>query len=491
MELNHLKNADRVLNPASVTLLFSAFLFVVALSGCKVPQVATTRAMPPVPETFGDNANTDTVNVATLNWRTYFADSTLNGLIDEALTNNLDLLTAYQRIEMARAGVRASEGLLRPTVAAGGTTALRRFGLYTMDGAGNATTDITEGRTVPVNLPDLFIGLQSSWEVDIWKKLRNQQQSAISRYLASVEGKNWVITNLVADVSAAYYELLALDNELDIVRQTIHIQQNAFEVVKIQRQAGASNELAVEQFEAQLLNAQNLEIELLQAITEAENLLNTLLGRFPQPILRDKSRFNSTIPTQIGAGVPSDMLKNRPDIRAAELELMATKTDVQVARAAFYPSLILTGSLGFQAFSPKFLLSTPQSIAYSLIGNLAGPIINRKGIEAQFNGAQAAQVEALYNYQKTVMNAYVEVNNQLSNLANLRRMFDLKTRETALLTRSISTSDKLYRTGRATYLEVLFAQQNALQGKLDLISTQKRQNQAIINLYRTLGGGWK
>ena len=125
-----------------------------------------------------------------------------------------------------------------------------------------------------------------------------------------------------------------------------------------------------------------------------------------------------------------------------------------------------------------------------MIGNLAGPIINRKGIEAQFSGAQGAQIEALYNYQKVVLNACVEINNQLNNLTNLQRMFELKNRETALLTRCISTSDKLYRTGRATYLEVLFAQQNALQGKLALINTQKRQNQALILLYRALGGGW-
>lgn len=472
-----------------IIISLSNLLLIAVLSSCKVPQIATQPAMPPVPETFG-TLPSDTTNIATLDWRTFFADSTLNGLIAEALANNLDLLTAYQRIEMARAGVRASEGLLRPTVVAGGTTALRKFGLYTMDGAGNATTDITEGRTVPVNLPDLFIGMQSSWEVDIWKKLRSQQQSALSRYLASVEGKNWVITNLIADVSVAYYQLLALDNELDIIRQTIQIQQDALAIVKVQRQAAASNELAVEQFEAQLLNTQNLEVELTQSITEVENFLNTLLGRFPRPIVRDKGQFSRAIPAQIGTGIPSDLLRNRPDIRAAELELMATKTDVQAARAAFYPSLLLTGSLGFQAFSPKFLLSTPQSIAYSLIGNLAGPIINRKGIEAQFSGAQAAQIEALYNYQKVVLNACVEINNQLNNLTNLQRMFELKNRETALLTRSISTSDKLYRTGRATYLEVLFAQQNALQGKLALINTQKRQNQALILLYRALGGGW-
>jgi outer membrane protein, multidrug efflux system len=392
---------------------------------------------------------------------------------------------------MARANVRATEGLLRPTVLGGGAASLRKFGLYTMDGAGNATTDITESKLVPVNLPDLFVGLTASWEVDIWKKLRTQREAALARYLASVEAKNWITTNLVADVSVAYYDLLSLDNELDIVRQTIRLQEEAFKIVNLQKQAAAANELAVEQFEAQLLNSQNLEVAILQAITENENFINLLLGRFPQPIVRDKARLSRPVTSQVQAGIPPDLLKNRPDIRAAELELVATKADLMAARAAFYPSLNLTGTLGFQAFSPKFLFSTPQSLVYSLAGNLTAPLINRSAIEARFNGAQAVQIEALYNYQKTILNGYVEVNNQMANLQNLSRMYDLKTREAAVLSRSVETSNKLYRTGRATYLEVLFAQQNALQARLALVNTQKQQHQATIHLYRALGGGWR
>jgi outer membrane protein TolC len=189
--------------------------------------------------------------------------------------------------------------------------------------------------------------------------------------------------------------------------------------------------------------------------------------------------------------VPSGLLKNRPDIRQAEYELLAAKADVEVARTAFYPSLNITGALGFQAFNPKFLFSTPQSLVYSLAGNLTAPLINRAAIEAQFSGSQAVQIEALYNYQKAILIGFTEVSNQLANLRSLERMYDLKTRETAVLSRSIETSNKLYRTGRATYLEVLLAQQNALQAKLALVNTQKRQNQAAILIYKTLGGGWR
>lgn len=459
------------------------------IAGCKVPPMTTQREFEPLPTTF--ESRTDTANSAQIQWRDYFQDSTLIALIETALVNNFDALTAIQRIEMARSNVRATEGLLRPTVWGGGSTALRRFGLYTMDGAGNATTDIVEGKAVPTHLPDFFVGLTASWEVDIWKKLRTQREAALARYLASVEAKNWITTNLVAGVANAYYDLLALDNEREIVRQTIGLQEEALKIVKVQKQAGAANELAVEQFEAQLLNSQHTEVAIVQAITETENVIHGLLGRFPQPIIRDKTQLSRAVATQIQTGMPSELLKNRPDIRAAELELMATKADLLAARAAFFPSLSLTGMLGLQAFNPKFLVTTPQSLAYSVVGNLAGPIINRSAIVAQFNGAQAVQIEALYNYQKTILDGYIEVNNQLANLRNLAQMFDLKNREAMLLTRSIETSSKLYRTGRASYLEVLFAQQNALQAKLVLINTQKQQQQTTVNLYRALGGGWK
>ena len=309
--------------------------------------------------------------------------------------------------------------------------------------------------------------------------------------MGSVEGKNWTVTNLITEISTAYYELLALDNELEIIRETINLQQNALDIVTLQKQAAAANELAVKQFEAQLLNSKVLEIEVLQKITETENNINFLLGGFPQPINRDKSVFNQSIPLQTKVGIPSDLLKNRPDVRQAEFDLMASKANVKSARAAFYPSLNITGALGFQAFNTAFLFSSPQSVAYSLLGNLTAPLINRSAIEAEFKTAKANQTEALYNYQKSIINGYVEVYNELANIKNLELIYDYKNKEVNILTQAIETSSELFKTGRANYLEVLLTQQNTLQSKLELVDAKKRQYKAVINIYKALGGGWR
>jgi NodT family efflux transporter outer membrane factor (OMF) lipoprotein len=278
---------------------------------------------------------------------------------------------------------------------------------------------------------------------------------------------------------------------LEIIRETVRLQQDALEIVRIQKQAGAANELAVKQFEAQVLNSQSLEFETLQNIQENENRLNFLLGRFPQPIVREKVNFQNKIPIQIKEGIPSQLLRNRPDIRQTEFELLATKFDVKTARAAFYPSFNITGSIGFQAFNPSFLFNTPQSLAYSLLGGLTTPLLNRSAIKAQFNNAKANQIEAMFNYQKTILNGYVEVSNQLSGIKNLEQIHDRKTREASALTQSINISTELFKSGRATYFEVLMTQNNSLQTRLDLVSTRKRQYQATVNLYKALGGGWR
>jgi NodT family efflux transporter outer membrane factor (OMF) lipoprotein len=392
---------------------------------------------------------------------------------------------------MAGSAFQLSKGALLPTVNSNFAYLQRKFGYYTMDDAGNRTTEITPGKIIPTNLPDYFIGLQTSWEADIWGKLRSKKKEALSRYLSSVEGRNLVVTNLVSDVANTYYELLSQDNELEIIRETIKLQQEALEIVRIQRQAGAANELAVKQFEAQVLNSQSLEFETLQNIQENENRLNFLLGRFPQPIVREKVNFQNKIPIQIKEGIPSQLLRNRPDIRQTEFELLATKFDVKTARAAFYPSFNITGSIGFQAFNPSFLFNTPQSLAYSLLGGLTTPLLNRSAIKAQFNNAKANQTEAMFNYQKTILNGYVEVSNQISSIKNLEQIHDRKTREAAALTQSIDISTELFKSGRATYFEVLMTQNNSLQTRLDLVSTRKRQYQATVYLYKALGGGWR
>ena len=466
-----------------------AFLMI-AFSGCTTLNTDLSIPKKEIPASFQNQKHT-TTSIASINWRQYFADAHLLKLIDTALSDNFDLQTALQRIEISRSSVKLANGALLPQVSFNVGGGVRKFGLYTMDGAGNATTEITPGQTVPVNLPDMYIGLQSSWEIDIWGKLRNQRKSAVSTYLASVEGTNFVISNLVADAAIYYNELVALDNALDIIRQTIRKQQDALAVVKVQKEAGRSNELAVLEFKAQLLNTQALEKNVLQQITELENKLNFLLGRYPQPIQRTKDILFKALPQQISAGFPSQLLANRPDIREAEFQIEASKFDLKAAKAAFYPNFNITASFGFQAFNPEFLFNSPASIAYSVMGALVAPIINMNALKAQFNTAQANQLTAMYNYQKTILNAYVEVANQLANIQNLQQINALKKQQSEVLKQSVTTANELYKYARASYLEVLIAQQSALQSNLELIHVTKQQRLSTINIYKALGGGWR
>lgn len=421
-------------------------------------------------------------------WKKHFTDPRLQALTDQALENNRDLKIALQRIEMAKAQITASRSMLAPKVSAVAGAGLQRFGLYTMDGAGNSTTPIYDGRIVPRDLQDYSIGLQSSWEIDIWGKLRSKKASATARLLASVEGRNLVQTQLIAELATAYYELLALDAEIINIDETIKIQRDALETVQTQKQAGAANELAVQQFEALLYNLQSMRLDTQQQIVEQEGIICSLLGDPKRPIARHRMALMDSKLPQLSSSVPADMLKNRPDIRRAEFELAATKADVKAAKAAFLPSVSINGMLGLQAFQSNLLLNV-HSAGYSALGGLVAPLINRKAIQAEFDHASASQLEALNTYQQSIVNGYVEVHNQLAFIRILKNLQALKAKEVHLLIESVSTAADLFRTRRATYIEVLNAQQNALKARLQLIGVTKRQFQVQANLYRALGGG--
>ena len=313
----------------------------------------------------------------------------------------------------------------------------------------------------------------------------------MTRYLGSVEGKNFMVTNLIAEIANSYYELLALDNELAIVKQNIEIQNNAFEIVKYQKTAARVTELAVRRFEAQVLNTKSLQYGIQQDIIEVENRINFLVGRFPQKVERNPNAFVDLMPKAVQAGIPSQLLANRPDIRQAELELAASKIDIQVAKADFYPSLEIRAGLGFNAFNPSYIFTSPQSLIYSLAGELVAPLINRNAIKARYLTANAKQIQAIYNYEQTILNAYVEVANQLSNISNLEQTYDLKSKEVQALTQSVDISNELFNSARADYMEVLLTQRDALESKFELIETKMKQMHATVDIYQALGGGWK
>jgi outer membrane protein, multidrug efflux system len=359
-ETSSVPESNKTLIMKSIYSLSIAATVFLLLYSCKPLESVQPIREPAMPAMYQQSA--DTSNSALISWKEFFNDRYLARLIDSALLNNWDVQMAFQRMQIAQSDVLLSNGVLKPRVDATVTSALRRYGLYTMDGAGNSSTFMLPGKIVPTNLPDYFIGFQSIWEVDIWGKLKNRKKAALAKYLATTEGRNLIITNLVSEIAQAYYELQAVDQTIRIIDETIALQQRAFDIVKAKKEAAVLNELAVKQFEAQLLSLQALRVEVVQQSNEVENRINFLAGRYPQVVTRDTLYYNNPLPATIRAGIPSALLENRPDLRQAGLQLQAAKADVAAARAAFYPSLNITASLGYQAFRPNLLFTTPNRL---------------------------------------------------------------------------------------------------------------------------------
>lgn len=460
-----------------------------AVVSCKAPSIVPTKPNAAIPEVYLTNKDTNTI--ATTPWKKFFTDKNLDDLIDIALKNNQELNITLQEIEISKNDIRVKKGALLPTVGLRAGGGIEKVGRYTSQGAGDATTEIAPGIEFPEPLGDLKVGAYANWEVDIWKNLRNSKKAAVSRYLASVDGKNFVLTNLVSEVADSYYELLALDTQLAIVKQNIDLQNNALGIVKVQKDAARTTELAVQKFTAEVASSQSMEFEIAQQITETENRINFLLGRYPQEIKRDTSDFLKLIPPSVNSGIPSQLLENRPDIKQAELELTAAKLDVKSARAEFYPSLDISAGLGLNAFKPSYLFKLPESVLYSLVGDIAAPLINRNAIKAEFKNANARQLQAMYNYERTVLNAYLEVATQLSKIINLDKSYSLKSKRVDALNTSIDVSSDLFKSARVDYFEVLMTQRDALESKLELVETKKEQLNAVVHIYKNLGGGWK
>ncbi len=438
-------------------------------------------------EDQGDAGN----NSGTTPWRQFFTDPNLVSLIETALKNNQELMITLQEIEIAKSGVLAKKGRLTPTVSAGVGAGVKKAGRYTSEGAGDATTEIEPGKEMPDPLGNFEGGLMANWEIDIWKKLRTEKESAVAHYLSTVEGKNFVLSNLIEEIADNYYELLALDNQLDIIQQYTKLQQKALEISKIQKEAAAATELAVKKFEAELAKSKATEYTIRQQITEKENEINALCGRYPQPIVRTKDDFMTTLPQTVYTGIPSQLLANRPDIKQAELELKSAKLDVEAARKEFYPTLEISATLGLEAFKPSYLVKLPESMAASLVGELAGPLINKSAIKANFQTADARQIQSLYEYDKTILNAYLDVANLMSKVKNIDQYYKLKSEETKALEQSIDIANQLFRNSRADYLEVLLNQRDALDAKMELVEAKQKQLSTVVDIYKSLGGGWK
>lgn len=474
---------------------YRLFLVVVVIScvaSCKLPQATQLPAVKNMPDSF--DIRSDTNSIANLSWRDFFTDDHLVALIDTALQNNPDLAIAMQRIQIARTQLYLRKAAFLPSLEGVISAGVDKFGDYTMNGVGNFDTNLSpnikDDQKIPRHpTPDYFVGVRSNWEIDLWGKLKNQKKAAVARLLATEKGRQFVVTGIVAMVADIYYELLALDNELEIVRKNIVLQEEALEVVKVQKEGGRATELAVQQFSAQLLNTKAIEYNIRQQRVEIENELNEILGRYPQPISRDTSIMQQELPAAMQTGNAAQLLIKRPDILQAEYEMQAAKADLAAAKAAFLPTLNLTPYVGFNSFKAG-LLFDPGSIAAGVAAGLAAPLVNRRGIKGAYSIMDAQRNEALYNYQKVLLASYNEVITNLRDIDNNTQAFDFKRQEVQELTNAVATAKDLYLSGYANYLEVITAQKGVLEAEIQLTENKKQLFQAAVRLYRSLGGGW-
>lgn len=470
---------------------YNLFLFslLILVAGCKSLEDPIEPNLKKIPINYLEIS--DSINSAEVTPKELFSDTVLHKLIDTALTSNLDLIRVQNNLLQFEADIQEARANLIPKVGVFGGYSKRKFGLQTMDGAGNITTPIGDGEIIPIHLNDFNFGLQTSWEIDIWGKLKLQKKAAQSRFFAAIETQNMLKTQIIEQVLLHYFNLVCLDENKRIVNRNFLLNQEMIEVLKAQKESGKTTELSVQQFEALSLNYANEILKLDAEIYYTENDLRKLCGKFDGEIERSSFQSNKLQTVKINSGIPGQLLSNRPDVRQAEQELVASKADLQTARKMFYPSLSINGSLGYQAYRTRFLFSSPESIAYGLFGNLMAPIINLGELKANFKRASSNQLDALYNCQETLLNAFTEVNNCLFAIQNTEKMISNKNREMEKLKESRTIAGELFNANRADYLEVLITQQYALTAELDLMELSKNQFLWKVYLYKAIGGGWR
>lgn len=471
-------------------LLASIAALCVLTSGC-VPSLRDNPTREPhkaTPAGFGADgaaASPDDRSAADVSWQAFFSPPELRALIEIALRNNRELNLQVQEVIIAQNEVLARRGDRQPRVSGRAGAGVERASKHSSRGVSD------EAHGLPEDLGDFSFGLLASWEVDVWGKLRDAVEAADYRYRASAEARRFMTTQIVAELARSYYELVALDNQLDVLDRNIALQSQGLEVVRVQKEAGRVTELAVQRFDAEVLKSKSRRFELQQERTRAENRINFLLGRYPQPIARSAAQLKDPLPRSLKAGLPSRLLANRADVRRAELLLEAAKLDVRVAKAAFYPSLSIDAGVGYQSFNAAHLLAPRDSLTYGVGGGLTAPLLNRKAIEAQYRTANALQIQAVLHYEQTLLQAFTDVANQLASIDNLQRSYELREKQVDALTRGVETSSLLFQSARADYAEVLLTRREALEGEMTLVETKKQQLIAMVSVYEALGGGWR
>lgn len=456
------------------------------LSACKVSKDVETPK-PALPENFRNAANTtDTSSIADIQWKQFFTEATLQKLIDSAIAKNYDMQIAVKNIEASQLLFKQVKWNNVPQVDLNVTASSSRPSDNSINGLSLKQNDIGTK-----HVEDYSANLAVSWEADIWGKIHNQQRGALAAYLQTQEAKKAIQTNLVATVSQGYYNLLMLDAQLVIAQKNVKLNDSTLRIIKLQYDAGQVTSLAVQQTEAQRQAAEQLVPQFEQNIAIQENALRILTGQLPDKIERTASLDAMVIPTNVATGVPSAIVSRRPDVKSAELELQVANSNVGITKAEMYPALRITAQGGVNSFKASNWFNVPASLFGVVAGSVVQPLFDHKRLKTDYEVAQVNREKTVLQFRESVLNAVGEVSDALIKIEKLKSQQAIAANRVNTLQQATKNANLLFRNGMATYLEVITAQGNVLQGELELASIKRDELSAVSELYRSLGGGWK
>lgn len=432
-----------------------------------------------------DQLPEDSLSMARFSWKELFTDPYLQRHIDHALVNNIDVRIALQQIAAADAYLKQGKAGYYPTLSAGADYTLS---YPSKNGAQGA--QLAQVGKDHVNMYNL--GGNLSWEADIWGKIRSQKRAFDASYLQTVAAHQAIKTNLIANIAAMYYQLLALDEQIEVTEKTLETRKSSLETTRALQDAGASGitSIAIQQTEAQYLQAKGIMIDLKREVRLLENTISLLMGDEPHAIERGDLK-DQNIETELAIGVPAQLLSNRPDVIAAESNYRNAFEMTNVARSYFYPSLTIGASGGFESLKLDDWFST-NSLFANFFGGLAGPIFNGRQIRTQYEVSQAQQEQAWLNYKGALLVASKDVSDALYAYDASTEKIDIKESQRQLLEKAVEDSQELLSSGynNFSYLEVLTAQESVLNASLDVINARVSQLNSMVDLYQALGGGW-
>lgn len=455
------------------------------LTGCKVSKDVETP-QPDLPVAYRNAITTaDTSTIADIEWRTFFPDASLQQLIDKALSGNYDLQQALKNIEASRLLLKQSKWGNVPQLNAYVTASSTIPSENSLNGL-SANNFLGTS-----HVENYDAGLSLSWEADIWGKINSRKKEALAQYLKTEEAKKAIQTELVNGVAQSYYNLLMLDEQLNIARKNLDLSNNTVRILRLQFDSGQITSLAVEQAEAQRLNAEQIIPMLEKETVLQENALSILTGELPKKTARIKSIDLEPVYKNISTGVPTAVVSRRPDIKMFEYDLAAANARVGITKAQMYPALNITASGGLNSFKSDNWFNMPSSLFGMVAGSIAQPLLNNKKLRTQYEVAKVEREKAVLAFRQGVLVAIGEVSDALVKIEKLKEQQQFAEQRVASLQRATGNADKLFNSGMANYLEVITAQSNVLQSELDLATLKRDQLYALADLYKALGGGWK